>query len=263
MNHEPRAVHPEAGESGVFWATVLALLSIYIGLRFGLPWVAVWLGLSQTPAPVPAFALTVYMLCAGLGALVYVNSDERRWRGFVTPLVHLFLLRPGPARRVRLAVLVAAPIVVGLVAWRRMSPLTDVGTAIRLQHPTQPGEYAELENPYPAPSTDERRAATIMYETNCRPCHGAAADGAGPLSRGLRLRPVDFTGGGSIASVVESYPFWRIREGHAGLPDVATPWNSAMPAWGDALADEDIWRIVGAEYRLSGTEPRRPEGGPE
>lgn len=245
----------------VFWWTVAVLTATYLALRFCLPWFSVWLGLSQLPAPIPAFALTVYMLCAGAGALAYVSSDERRWRAFLTPVVRLFVLPPGPGRKGRLLVLGLLPLAAGTVAWRSMSPSTDVGAAIRLQHPTQPTEYAEMSNPLRAPSEDDRRVGTVLYQKNCRPCHGAAAAGDGPLARGLRLRPVDFTDGGTIGSVIESYPFWRVREGHAGLPDIATPWNSAMPTWEDELTDDDIWRIVGTEYRLSETEPRRPEDG--
>lgn len=248
------------GHARVFQWTVLALAAAYVGLRFGLPRLAVWLGVSQVPAPVPAFALIVYMLCAMVGALVYVSSDEARWRAFLAPIVRALVLAPGPGRRVRLTVLTLIPLAAGWMVWHRTSPSTDVATAIRLQHPTQPAEYAALENPVPITTDEELREATVSYQKNCRPCHGAALTGEGPLARGLRLRPVDFTDGGTIASVIESYPFWRVREGHRELPPIATPWNSAMPAWGEELTDEEIWRIVGAEYRLSGTEPRRPEG---
>ncbi|MCH7874549.1 MAG: hypothetical protein IH965_04545 [Gemmatimonadetes bacterium] len=60
---------------------------------------------------------------------------------------------------------------------------------------------------------------------------------------------------------MESYPFWRIEEGAPGLPAIATPWNSAMPSWKDQLTSDEIWRIILAEYRISGREPRTPEGG--
>lgn len=247
------------GEARVFLWTVGTLAATYLVLRFAVPWLSVWLGLSLLPAPVPVFAMTVYMLCAVVGSLVYVSSDEQRWRSFLAPVTRLFVLEPGSGRRLRLAVLALIPLVAGWITWQRVSPSADVATAIRLQHPTQPAAYAELVNPVPLLSDEDVRAGTVLYQKNCRPCHGAKADGSGPLSRGLRLSPVDFTDGGAIASVIESYPFWRVREGNAGMPDIATPWNSAMPAWQDELSDEEIWRIVATEYRLSGTEPRRPE----
>jgi mono/diheme cytochrome c family protein len=261
MSRPPRRDPPEEHEARVFWWTVVVLAASYLGLRFGLPWVSVWLGLSPLPAPIPAFAMGIYLLCAVFGALVYVSSDERRWRAFRTPVVRLLVLHPGPGRRTRLLVLGLAPLAIGWMVWQRVSPSANVPTVIRLQHPTQPEAYAAMVNPHPVLSDDDARAGTVLYQKNCRPCHGAAANGAGPLARGLRLRPVDFTDGGTIASVIESYPFWRVREGNAGMPDIATPWNSAMPAWQDELTDDDIWRIITTEYRLSGTEPRKPEGG--
>ena len=210
-------------------------------------------------------------------------SDDRRWRLFLGPPVR-FLAGPPPsrpdgtgaesssARRPwtraatwrRRAILAAIPLLAGGTAWRRVMPSVRVPTVIRLQHPTQPEAYALLSNPLrdlpAAERARDEREGLVLYQTNCRPCHGAAARGDGPLARGLRLRPVNFTDAGTIASVVESYPFWRIQRGHAELPDISTPWNSAMPAWGDELTDEEIWRIILAEYRLSGTEPRVPEG---
>ncbi len=248
-------------EARVFLWTAVALAATYLFLRFFVPWVPLWLGLSQLPAPVPMFALGIYMLCAGIGSLVYVSSDETRWRNFLAPIVRLLVLKPGPGQRMRRVILVLAPFAVGWFVWQQVATSADVATAIRLQHPTQPADYATLENPHPVLSGEDERMGTILYQKNCRPCHGAAADGTGPLARGLRLKPVDFTDGGTIASLVESYPFWRVREGNAGMPDIATPWNSAMPAWQDELSDVDIWRIISTEYRISGTEPRRPEGG--
>jgi mono/diheme cytochrome c family protein len=246
----------------VFAGVALTLAATWVGLRFVAPRVSLWLGLSQVPAPVPGFAMTIYMLCAAFGALVYVSADEARWQAFLAPVVRLFALAPGPGRRWRIVLLCLAPLAAGWLAWSRVAPATDPGAAIRLQHPTQPAAYADLRNPHSSPGEDEARSAAVLYQRNCRPCHGAAANGAGPLARGFRLRPVDFTDGGTIGSVVESYPLWRVLEGHAGLPDISTPWNSAMPAWEDELSRDEAWRIVGAEYRLSGTEPRRPEGRP-
>lgn len=247
----------------VFQGTVLALAAVWAVLRFLLPHVAVWIGAAEVPAPVPAFAMWIYMLCAGLGALVWASSAERRWRLFLGTPVRFLVGGARVDARVRAAVLVAIPLLAGWVAWRRVMPSTDVATVVRLQHPTQPEEYASLTSPVRALTGDARAAAEreglVLYETNCRPCHGVTGRGDGPLARGLRLRPVDFTDPGTIASVVESYAFWRVRRGHAALPEIATPWNSAMPAWEGEIADEDIWKIILAEYRLSGTEPRVPE----
>ncbi len=247
----------------VFLWTVAVLIAVYVGVRYGIPWLSVMVGASQTPAPVPSFARGIYMLCALVGAYVYLSSDERRWELFLGPIVRLFVLKQGPPPRRQLVVLAVLPLLVGWVAWRRAMPRTQTPAVIRVQHPTMPDQYSDLENPLRALSEEQlrvvEREGTVLYQKNCRPCHGTKADGDGPLARGLRLRPIDFTDPGTIATVVEAYDLWRIQEGGLGLPGIATPWNSAMPAWKDELEDEEIWRIIMAEYRIAGTEPRIPE----
>lgn len=251
-----------AAPRGVLARTLATLALVYVGLRFGLPWLSVAVGLSQVPAPVPVFALRAYMVCAGVGAAVYVTSDRKRWLSFLGPVVRLAAapLRPLGPRALWLAL---PPLLAGWLAWRAVVSTAGVPAVIRVQHPGLPERYAALRSPLAALDSAARAEAiaegTVLYQKNCRPCHGAKADGDGPLARGLRLRPVDFTDPGTIATVVESYPYWRIEEGAAGLPDLATPWNSAMPAWGEELTSDEIWRLIAAEHRLAGTEPRRPE----
>ncbi|MDP6356088.1 MAG: hypothetical protein QF473_13345, partial [Planctomycetota bacterium] len=82
--------------------------------------------------------------------------------------------------------------------------------------------------------------------------------------RGYRLRPVDFTIKDTIATLVESVVFWRIKEGgskHAGsgLPNESSPWDSAMPAWKKDFTDDQIWKIIMAEYDTAHVQPRKPE----
>jgi len=247
----------------VFVGTLAALAVAWLLLRFVLPHVSVWIGASEVPAPTPGFAMGIYMLCAVVGSLVWASSDDDRWRRFLGAPIRFLVGGPHVHAGLRAGVLVALPLLAGWAAWSRVMPSTNVPTVVRLQHPTEPEEYALRSSPFRALPDSGRavaeREGLVLYETNCRPCHGPVGRGDGPLARGLRLQPVDFSDPGTIASVVESYPFWRISRGHEGLPDIATPWNSAMPAWGDQLAEDDIWRIILAEYGLSGTEPRVPE----
>lgn len=79
------------------------------------------------------------------------------------------------------------------------------------------------------------------------------------MARGFRLKPINFRDVGTIATVVEAYAFWRVKEGGAGLPPESTPWDSAMPSWKEELKDEEMWKIILAEYDTAGVEPRKPE----
>ena len=192
-----------------------------------------WLGLSQVPAPVPAFAMGIYMLCAVFGALVYVSADEARWRAFLGPIVRLFALAPGPGRRRRLAMLCLAPLVAGWLAWSRVAPAADPGAAIRLQHPDA--------------ARGLRRSRRIRIPRRRRKRRGrrrcSTSETAGPATARPPTAPDRWPAGSACgpstsptaapsARWSSRIPLWRVLEGHAGLPDIATPWNSAMPAWG-------------------------------
>ncbi|MCH7908606.1 MAG: cytochrome c [Candidatus Hydrogenedentes bacterium] len=105
--------------------------------------------------------------------------------------------------------------------------------------------------------TEEGR---ILFVKNCRPCHGVKAMGDGPMARGLLREPADFTGVETIATLVEGAVFWRIKTGGIGLPHEGGPWESAMPPWGEEdLTDDEIWKIILAEYDIAGNNPREPE----
>lgn len=99
----------------------------------------------------------------------------------------------------------------------------------------------------------------ILYEMNCRPCHGDSVAGDGPMADGFKLRPINFTDNGTIETIVEGYTFWRVSTGGRGLPKEATPWDSAMPVWQLDLTEDQRWKIIMAEYDLAQKTARMPE----
>lgn len=274
----------------LFWSTLIALAVIWLVLDAALPYLAMWITGRERPLPIPAAARAAYLLLAFTGAAVYVTIDDDSAREFVRPIV-AFFRGPDPATRharwagrARLALLVLLPLVLAGFVFARAAPRVQSPTILRIQHPTIPGPYERLKNPFREP-TDEavRKWATsrqlggnlaaarkaygdaalaegrVIFQINCRPCHGDAADGAGPMARGFRLRPANFSDPGTIATVVEAYAFWRVTEGGPGLPPEATPWDSAMPIWRQDLTDDQKWKAVMAAYDLADVEPRRPE----
>ena len=99
-----------------------------------------------------------------------------------------------------------------------------------------------------------------LYMVNCRPCHGTKADGQGPMAPGFnRTNPANFTDGGTIGTVTEGYAFWRIEKGGPDLPGSGGPWDSAMPIWDKELGEDDIWKIILAEYAVADKTPRTLE----
>lgn len=166
-------------------------------------------------------------------------------------------------RLARNGILIALPLLAGWVAYSNSVVTLKTPTVLRIQHPTMPARYERLRNPFRNVDAETRakyvEEGRILYQINCRACHGTKGDGDGPMARGFRLKPANFRDPGTIATVVEAYTFWRIREGGPGLPREASPWDSAMPAWKDELSDEQIWKVIMAEYETADVEPRKLE----
>lgn len=270
---------PPRNSRVLLW-TLLTLIGIYVFLVLVLPYITMWVTGREERVAVPEFAVVIYMICAVVGALVYVTSSDERWREFLKPLVSLFLIPEGRGRAIRLATLTAIPLLVGWVVWGRVTPITGTPTSGRIQHPTPPSvvsvqtrgdaeavtrEFTDLLNPFREFTPEEQGAVIeegkVLFQKNCRPCHGSKADGAGPLARGLRLKPANFRDPGTIATIVEGYAFWRILKGAFDEQNLrpATPWNSAMPSWEHELTEDEIWKIIVAEYVTAEVEPRKPE----
>lgn len=109
-----------------------------------------------------------------------------------------------------------------------------------------PGEASGPLNPLTA-DEPTRAAGRLLYQTNCAACHGAAGKGDGPAAFGLRPRPGDFTQHMVPGKHTDGQVYLWIRD---GFP------NSAMPAWGQRLSDEQIWRLVA--YLRTFAQPSAP-----
>lgn len=236
----------------LFWYVLGVLGLVYSLLAAGLPWLAQAVAEKGAPAaPVPGTILLWYMILAAAGAVLHVTMSDRHWEDFARPL-------RSPLLGVPLLVLVAAA--VGLHVFRVLAPTPASPTGLRLQHPPMPAEYEALRNPNRGAAPAERAArleeGRVLYQVNCRPCHGTKADGRGPMHRAFSLRPIDFTAPDTLVQLTEPAALWRVKKGGPGLPANATPWDSAMPAWEKDLKEDEIWKILLAEYEIAGKEPR-------
>ena len=251
--------------SSLFRSTAISVVAFFALAKLVFPYFSKWVTGAPAPHPVPAALLLIYGVVLLLGVAVYVTSSDARLQDFLRPvLAFLADRRSGAPAAIRVAVLVAIPLAVGFTIWRAGAPSVASPTSIRIQHPTMPGKYEALANPFRPDehgevSEEVMREGIVLYETNCRPCHGVAAGGDGPMARFFRLAPANFRDPGYIATVVEPYAFWRVSEGGPGLPPVATPWDSAMPTWKDDLTEEERWKVLLAEYAIAEVEPRKPE----
>ena len=253
---------------------------------FLVPGIAMMVTGSSGPLPVPATAFWGYMFLIVIGSVLNASSNDESLREFMQPVTVFLVGEFGPVGRiVRHATLWAAfPLLVGWLILRGFMPSSNPPLESRLAHPSL-SYQADWVNPLRDPSEQTladyaesngltqlsrqelsvsfREAMLLegrhLYGKNCSHCHGGKANGGGQLARALRLRPANFNDAGTIATLVEGYAFQRILDGGIGLPGSGTPWDSAMPAWKNTLSEEDICKILLAEYDLAGVSPRALE----
>jgi len=248
---------------------ILVLVIGYLFFQFGLP--ALSLALTGTAAPVPTHLLwAIYMPILTLVMLLFISADEASWREFKAPLRTLLVERE--RRQVvvlRTVILVALPLLVGVVTYFLVQPSVSPPAELRSIHPAPPtsiifdGKPIELQtavNPFRDASGNADPAALAegkaIYGQHCVFCHGDALNGDGLFADALRPRPANFTDPGTIAQLQESFLFWRIAEGGPGLPPEGKGWNSAMPAWEGTLSEEEIWQVILYLYDATNQRPR-------
>lgn len=253
----------------LFWSTVISLISTYLFLEYGVPYATMLITGTGQWMPVPRSAIAMFMILAFVGAIVYISTSDEKIEEFKEPV--LAFLRgdqsgrwPVWAKHAWVVSLAVFPFLLGGFVYFQTRPTVASPTTLRIQHPTIPGAYEKLKNPLRNPDGTVKdpkviEEGSVLYQRNCGPCHGTAAAGDGPMGWGFRLKPVNFRDPGTIGTLVEAYLFWRIKEGGPSLPPEASPWDSAMPAWKEELSDEEIWKIIVAEYDTAGMEPRKPE----
>ncbi|MBO1224107.1 MAG: cytochrome c [Candidatus Scalindua sediminis] len=240
---------------------IISILVVFVIIKYIAPYVFMIVLAKDHTMPTPSTLILWYMILAILGALVYVSTSDLKWAKFLS-----FILPAGDDKTkaiLQKMIIVAFPVLVGWFVYSGTAPGTASPVELRIQHPTLLQEFEKLENPFAHVNEETKKRyieeGKILYQQNCRPCHGSKADGNGPFANAFRLRPINFTDPGTIATVVESFAFWRIRDGGPGLPGASTPWDSAMPSWKDTLNDEQIWKIIMGEYVTAGVVARQRE----
>lgn len=94
-----------------------------------------------------------------------------------------------------------------------------------------PDTFLTTEIPY---STQSVAAGLRHFEENCTPCHGVSGLGNGPLAKSMKVQPADFSAPHTSLHTAGDLYWWVT---HGIEP-------SGMPAFGDALTNDDRWDII-------------------
>lgn len=81
--------------------------------------------------------------------------------------------------------------------------------------------------------------ARALYKDMCAACHGTGGKGDGPAAAYLAVKPRDHTDAVYMGGLSDAHIFDVIKRGGAAVGKFA-----AMPAWGQALSERQIWDLV-------------------
>ncbi len=261
---------------------VLAIVGAMIALRFlkpnalawmGIWWVACYIFLSYGIEALPGSLVFMFMGIVTIVLLTQLSANSEDMENAKNTVVNFI-----SNDKYKVPLIVVVLLIPMLSAWKVYSdmnkPVTAPGSG-RTIHPPPPQQITFLgkpidlvnvENPYRAFETTnaDSFAAHLangrrVYFQNCVYCHGDDMKGKGNFAHALDPLPANFADPTTIAMLQESYLVWRIAKGGPGLPDEATPWLSAMPAWEKFLTEEEIWDVILFLYEYTNQVPRARE----
>jgi mono/diheme cytochrome c family protein len=118
-----------------------------------------------------------------------------------------------------------------------------------------PATYQGMRNPLPK-TPETIRQGGALYVERCAGCHDPSGTGHGDAGLALYPSPALLADLIRMPQAVDEYLLWAISEGGA-------PFGTRMPAFKDALSEEQIWQIIAymrAGFPTLGAAGRAPSG---
>jgi hypothetical protein len=226
--------------------------------------------------PIPNFVNILFIATTLIAVLLYVTSSKEATQDFFGPVVRVMV--DEKLKYARIALLIIIPAVIAWKAWDLAQPDDTPPAKVRMVHPPPPStlsgsahgdakgyslDMQKDDNPYRALETSNPEAfkshvtnGKRVYYQNCYYCHGDTLAADGHYANALIPIPANFMDTGTIAMLTETFVFWRIAKGGAGLPPGSTPWDSSMPVWENMLSLEEMWDVTLFLYDYTGYKPR-------
>ncbi|MDA8388841.1 MAG: cytochrome c [Nitrospiraceae bacterium] len=232
--------------------------------------IAIYGGLMSMPLimpPLPAMIIHMYMATAFLTFLIYFSISDETWKAFLRPIRAVLADEDKKVMRVAI-VYIFVPLLAAYIAYAGAKPAFAPPVTPRETHPEPPMQMTfkgqtinilKLQNPLrenAAQLNKYTEDGKKVYFQNCFFCHGADLSGKGVFAKAFNPPPPPFMGTDTIAQLPESYVFWRVSKGWAGLPSGSHPWDSAMPQFENWLDQNSIWDVSIYIYSATGNKPR-------
>ena len=113
-------------------------------------------------------------------------------------------------------------------------PLTV--TAGDFKTPTAPESFLKMTNPI-SPTADAVKEVSSVYESKCSKCHGDKGDGKGSATKGLDVKPRNYTNKAVMEKIPDGQLFWIIANG-------SDPEATEMGPYKKKLSEEQMWALV-------------------
>ena len=102
--------------------------------------------------------------------------------------------------------------------------------------PVGPEEVLKMPNPIP-PSAEVVKEAPSVYVSKCSKCHGDKGDGKGSATKGLDVKPRNYTNKSVMEKISDGQLFWIIANG-------SDPEATEMGPYKKKLSEEQMWALV-------------------
>ena len=138
-----------------FWTVILAIIVIYLIVKFGIPVASREITGMPFPLPVPGALIFIYMVLTLVAMFLLVTFDDGPLNDFLNPIKRF--LRGEFTKPVRAIGIVLVSAAVGWYVYDIVVPKIAAPLALRIQHPSSnfPKKMEDFQNPMTNPSEDQ------------------------------------------------------------------------------------------------------------